>query len=397
MLKGFITSEDENLNALANKVLQFLSTTLSIMDLEPSFVAAVSSFSEFVRGAVSDSIIKIGKDDPAKIVNSMPTSSPRELPDAGLETLANALEGLRKLRPDVPGNVLSPFLDLPADSPRGGGLKILKLYNILNLKDKRGELIPKLIRIVTEKSESQAQDAIEPLGTLGASDPEKMDAIIARFEEIREKASAPVKKRIVRAQVGFLIATPERAGTIFPNLFKYLGDISPEVRGEVGLGMGEVGKIFKKGENFQSIRKIISKLLKDFDEEVKADGVKALAEVGKSNPKLLTEPEFKEMLEVTINDPSELVRKSAVDLYAQFSKAAPSLNLFLLPLRILGDPNASKSHITALQIINKIIGTFPKAGGIDLVLNPILAYDRKDEQVRIEIAGILYRRCKGQT
>jgi hypothetical protein len=389
MVRGFIVSEDETLNALANKVLLFLSTILPIEDLEPTFLAGVSSPSEFVREAIETTIVKIGKDDPEKIVKLYGDIVTSELPDATLELLASCLEQLRKIRPEVPGKVLLPFLDLLADAPRGGGLKILKHFNVLNLTDKRGEVIPKLTRIVTEKSESQAEDTIELLGILGTSDPEKMDTILARLEEISGKASAPVKKRIIRAEVAFLVATPERATTIFPDLFRFLNDISPEVRGEVGLGMGQVGKIFKKGENFQSIRKIISKLLNDFDEEVRADGVKALAEVGKANPKLLLDPEFKEMLEVSINEPSDLVRQSAVDLFVQFSKAAPSLNLFLLPLRILGDPNASKSHITALQILDRIIRTFPKEGGIDLVLNPVLEYDRKDEKVRVEIAGIL--------
>src|SRR5271157_1560627 len=391
MVKGVIISEDQTLNALANKVFYFLSTVLPIQDLEPAVLAAITSGPAFVRDAIGENLVKIGKDDPAKLTRLYADIVTSELPDATLEFLAVTLEQLRVIRPDAPSIVLTPFLDLGSDTPRGGGLKILKLFNILNLRDKRGDLIPKLTRIITDKSESQAQDAIELLGTLGASDPDKMSEILARLEELHEKASAPVKKRIIRAEVSFMIAAPDRAGEIFPKLFAFLGDISPEVRGEVNSGLGQMSTIFKKGENFLSIRKIITKQLKDFDEDVRAGGVKALAEVGKANPKLLKEPEFREMLETIINESSDVVRETAVDLFTQFSKAAPSMDIFLLPLRILEDPqdSAKKAHPTALRILNKVIGTFPKDAGIDLVLNPILAYDRKDGKNRVEIAGIL--------
>lgn len=391
MVKGVITSEDSTLNALANKVFYFLSTVLPIQDLEPAILAAITSETAFVRDAFGENLVKIGKDDPAKISRIYADIVTSELPDATLEFLAATLEQLRTIHPEVPASVLMPFLDLGADTPRGGGLKILKQFNILNLRDKRGDLIPKLTRIITDKSESQAEDAIELLGTLGASDPDKMSEILTRLEELHEKGSAPVKKRIIRAEVAFIIAAPDRAGEIFPKLFAFLADISPEVRGEVSAGMGQVGKIFKKGENFISIRKIITKQLKDFDEDVRAGGVKALAEVGKANPKLLKEPEFREMLETIINESSDVVRETAVDLFTEFSKAAPSMDIFLLPLRILEDPqeSAKKAHPTALRILNRVISTFPKDAGIDLVLNPLLAHDRKDEKNRREIAGIL--------
>ena len=390
IVKRFITSEDQTINALANKVLLSLAASTKIQDLEPAFLSAVKSPAELVRNAIAETLAQINNDAPIKVRRLFTDIISSELPDTSLELLANLLKQFRSTQANLPWDTLAPLLDTSANDVRAGALKILKIFNVLNLKEDLSGLLPKLTRIIEDKNESQAQDAIEILGTIGASDPAKMDTIIAHLEEIRGKASAPVKKRIAHAEATFIVAAPTRADDIFPKLYAFLGDLSPEVRREVAVGVALTGRLFATTDTFTLVRKTLEKLLSDFDEGVRGDAVKVIGVINRANPKLLRQdPDFAALVEKSIKDSADTVRDKAVDLFVEMANYIPSMVIFTLPLKILENPESPDSRLTALRILNKIVTTYPRDGGINIILNPVMAIERKSEGIRREVVGIL--------
>ncbi len=390
IVERFITSEDPTINALANKVLLSLAANIQIQDLEPALLSAIKYPAALVRDAIAETLTQINNDAPIKVRQLFTDIITSELPDTSLEFLANLLKQFRSTQANLPWDTLAPLLDTSANDVRAGTLKILKIFNVLNLKDNLSELLPKLTRIIEDKNESQALDAIEILGTIGASNPAKMDTIIAHLEEIRGKASAPVKKRIVHAETTFIVAAPTRANEIFPKLYAFLGDLSPEVRREVAVGVSITSRLFATTDTFDLIQKTLEKLLSDFDEGVRGEAIKVIGVTYRANPILLRQDsDFAALIEKSIKDPAETVRDKVVDLFVEMASNLPSMAIFTFPLKILENPESPESRLTALRILKKIVTSYPRDGGINLILNPVMAIERKSEGIRYEVAGIL--------
>ncbi|HMF32484.1 MAG TPA: hypothetical protein VKK79_13765, partial [Candidatus Lokiarchaeia archaeon] len=150
-------------------------------------------------------------------------------------------------------------------------------------------------------------------------------------------------------------------------------------------------------EKFDYVEVVLRKLMADPSEQVRILGAKAVALIGKANPVLLqADPEYIEMVDLIIQDTSEEVREKAVDLFTYLSKVNPSMLIFNIPIKMLSKNFSVESCRTLMRVIHNIAEEFPWEEDIDLILKPLLAFNREDELVRNKIVEIIFVIIRGR-
>ncbi len=389
-LETMILSPIPEVSQLANKTLRSISKKYDLKQVEPVYVKALESDSEIVRQGVAQSIVKLGRKQPDKVVQLYNDIITADIPLVSHKTIVATLEDLNATNPEILVNVVLPMLESDSASIRKGVLKIAK-SQISRLLQKSTEIVPKLIKITMHKDEEEVGDALEILGIVGAFDKTLADDILTRLEELKGSPSPKIKKNIVNATLNLMVALPERINEFFPKVMVFLDDPSPEVRTEVGAVLQGVGVALAENQIFNQIENILFKILEDKNEEVRAQGAQTIAVIGKANINLLQEdPEFIKMVELIVRDPALNVRKKIIEMFVFYSKIAPTMVTSYLLLKLLAENLPVESNRVIFEILSNTVESFPKEQNIDLLLNPVLAADRSDTETRHEITEFLH-------
>ena len=388
-LEKMIASPIPEVSRLANKTLRSLSKKHDIEQVESVYLKALKSDVEIVRQGIAQSIVKVGRADPNKIVHLYNRIITADLPLVSHETIIMTLEDLNTTNPEILVNVVLPMLDSESASIRKGVLKIAK-SQIFRLQEKSGEIVPKLLKITHQKDEEEVGDALEILGIVGAFNKTLADEILSRLEELKPTASVVVKQKIINATLSMMVAMPERINEFFPKVMVFLDDPLPAIRTEVGAVLRGVGVALAENQIFNQIENILFKILGDKIEEVRAEGAQAVAVIGKANINLLQEdPEFIQMVEMIVKDPAQSVREKIMEMFVYYSKTAPTMVIYYLLLKLLAENLPMVSNRVIFEILSNTVELFPKEENIEFLLNPILTADRSDDEIRHEITELL--------